>query len=142
MKADFTAKASIEIGASAAKVWDALTNPALIKQYLFGTDAVSDWKVGSPITYKGVWGGKPYEDKGRIVETVPHKLLKTTYWSSFSSRPDLPENYSNVTYTLSGKNGRTLLEVEQDNNPTKESAEHSRNNWKTVLQTMKTVLEK
>ncbi len=142
MKATFTATASVEIKASAAKVWDALTDPALIKQYLFGTEAVSDWKVGSTITYKGIWEGKPYEDKGRIVEMVPRKLLKTTYWSSFSSRPDLPENYSNVTYGLSGKNGRTLLKVEQDNNPTKESAEHSESNWKGVLQTLKILLEK
>ncbi len=142
MKATFTATASVEIKAPVEKVWDALINPALIKQYLFGTEAISDWKIGSPITYRGIWEGKPYEDKGRIVEVVPRKLLKTTYWSSFSSRPDLPENYSNVAYSLSEKNGRTLLRVDQDNNPTKESAEHSEKNWKTVLHTMKTILER
>ena len=58
----FAAAASVTIAATAERVWDALTNPSLIKQYLFGTDAISDWKPGSPITYRGVWEGKPYED--------------------------------------------------------------------------------
>jgi uncharacterized protein YndB with AHSA1/START domain len=49
----FVAKSNITIKADAARVWDALTNPELIKQYLFGTEAISDWKEGSSITYKG-----------------------------------------------------------------------------------------
>ncbi len=52
------AKASISINASIAKVWDALTNPEVIKQYMFGTEIISDWKEGSPIIWKGEWQGK------------------------------------------------------------------------------------
>jgi uncharacterized protein YndB with AHSA1/START domain len=37
MKGTFTATASIHIKAETEKVWDALTNPKLIKLYLFGT---------------------------------------------------------------------------------------------------------
>jgi uncharacterized protein YndB with AHSA1/START domain len=37
MNNPFTAKAAITINAPASKVWDALTMPHLIKQYLFGT---------------------------------------------------------------------------------------------------------
>ena len=54
MKQPFSAKSSVTIHADAAKVWDALTNPVLIKQYLFGTDAISDWKEGSSVTYRGL----------------------------------------------------------------------------------------
>jgi len=46
-KKGFAARKSITINAPAAKVWDALINPELIKQYLFGTEAISDWEVGS-----------------------------------------------------------------------------------------------
>ncbi len=57
------------INASSSRVWEALTDPKLIKQYLFGTEVSTDWKVGSPITYRGVWNGREYEDKGRIIKT-------------------------------------------------------------------------
>ncbi len=142
MKDTFTATAGITIRASAAAVWDALTNPKLIKQYLFGTDCRSDWKVGSAITYAGTWEGKPYQDKGVILELVPNKLLKSTYWSSFSGKPDVPESYNTVTYEISQKGGETTLTVTQDNNGSKESADHSAENWRKVLATIKDLLEK
>ncbi len=61
------AKASILINAPVLKVWDALTQPDLIKQYLFGTEVTTDWKIGSPITYRGIWQSKPYEDKDKVL---------------------------------------------------------------------------
>jgi len=141
MKGSFVAKSSITIHADAGKVWDALTNPLLIKQYLFGTDAISDWKEGSSITYKGVWQGKAYEDRGVIKKIQPMKLLVSTYWSAFSGLPDSPENYHTVTYTLDERDGETMLTVTQDNITTGESADHSESNWKSVLETLKQLLE-
>ena len=58
MNETFIAKTSITINAPKSKVWDALTKPELIKQYLFGTEVTTDWQVGSPIIYKGIWEGK------------------------------------------------------------------------------------
>jgi uncharacterized protein YndB with AHSA1/START domain len=138
----YTGKASITFEAKASKVWEWLTKPELIKQYLYGTDTISEWKIGSPITYRGEWEGKPYEDKGRIIELVPNKLLRTTYWSSFSGLADVPDNYNMVTYDLLESEGRTTLSISVDNNPTQESADHSASNWASVLKTMKTLLEK
>jgi uncharacterized protein YndB with AHSA1/START domain len=142
MESDLIAKSQITINAKASRVWEALTKPELIKQYLFGTEATSDWKVGSPVTYKGVWEGKAYEDKGVILEFVPEKKLVSTYWSGFSGKPDVPENYQKVSYELMEKDGQTTLSIMQDNNPSPESAEHSANNWKMVLGKMKELLEK
>jgi len=65
------ANASIFISATAAKVWNALTNPELIRQYMFGTNVVSDWREGSPIVWKGEWQGTTYEDKGVILKLKP-----------------------------------------------------------------------
>ena len=73
------AKVTTTINAPPSKVWDALTKPALIKRYLFGTEVTTDWKVGSPITYRGEWQGKTYEDKGKILEIEPGKRLASTF---------------------------------------------------------------
>jgi uncharacterized protein YndB with AHSA1/START domain len=136
------AKASIEIDAPASEIWKALTDPAMIKEYLFGTEAVSDWKVGSPIVYRGVWEGKAYEDKGKILKMVPGKLLETSYWSGMAGKPDLPENYKRVTYELRPEGAKTLLTVTQDNNATADEKSHSEGNWAVVLGGLKKLLEK
>ena len=135
------AKATITINAPASKVWEALTTPELMKQYFFGVDAVTDWNVGSPIIYKGVWEGKPFEDKGKILKFEPEKLLVSTHWSPLSGVPDSPENHHAVTYELSERDGRTQLTLTQDNNATEEEKAHSEQNWKMVLDSLKKLLE-
>ncbi len=134
-------KMSISISAPKSKVWDALTNPVQIKKYLFGTDTVSEWKAGRPIAFRGTWEGKPYEDKGTILEIEKEKILKYNYWSNFSGEKDEPANYSNIAFALSEAKGRTLLSLTQDNFKTKEAQLHSENNWGLVMNKMKALLE-
>jgi uncharacterized protein YndB with AHSA1/START domain len=141
MKEDYLAKVTISIDAPRSKVWEALTEPDLIKQYLFGTEVTTDWQVGSLITYKGTWEGKPYEDKGVVLENEPGKLLVSTFWSSLSGVPDLPENYQTVRYELSAENGGTKLSLTQDNNATQKDAEHAEQNWNMVLEGLKKLVE-
>ena len=141
MKNTFTARAATTINAPASDVWAALTKPELIKQYLFNTEVISDWKVGSPITYKGEWEGKAFEDKGKILQIEPEKLLMSTHWSPLSGVPESRENYHTVTYTLSRKGDGTEVTITQDNNATEEEKVHSEANWKTVLDGMKKMLE-
>jgi uncharacterized protein YndB with AHSA1/START domain len=121
----FISKTSTSINAPVSKVWDALTKPDLIKQYLFGTEVIIDWQVGSPITYKGVWQGKSYEDKGKVLEIEPRKILVSTFWSSLSGLPDIPENYKTVRYELSATGDITSLTITQDNNASQDEADHS-----------------
>ena len=42
---------SIDINATPAKVWEVLTNPKLIAEYLYGTETVTNWKVGRAIIF-------------------------------------------------------------------------------------------
>lgn len=135
------AKASMLINAPVTKVWDAITKPELIKQYLFNTDVISDWKVGSPIVYRGEWEGKPFEDKGKIVKFEPEKQLVSTHWSPLSGVPDTPENYHTVTYDLVPREDKTELTITQDNNANEQERVHSEENWKTVLVGLKNLLE-
>jgi uncharacterized protein YndB with AHSA1/START domain len=141
MNKGYVAKASTTINAPASKVWEAITKPELIKKYLFDTDVISDWKVGSPIVYRGEWQGKPFEDKGKILEIEREKRLVSTHWSPLSGVADIPENYHTVTYELSPMAGKTEVTILQDNNASEEEKTHSESNWKTVLEGMKKLLE-
>lgn len=142
MSANLIAKASTTISATAPEVWDALTNPKMIKQYFFGTDAVSDWKEGSTLEFKGSWEGKGYVDKGVILRSDPPKLFQYTYFSSMSNLPDAPENYMNISYELQEDNGETMLTVKQENVANEDARKHSEENWTNVLKDLKALLEK
>jgi uncharacterized protein YndB with AHSA1/START domain len=142
MKTNITARSSIAIDTYPLKIWEALTTPRTIKKYFFGTDVISDWKVGRPIIFEGEWQGKKYEDKGTIINIVPNKLLKYNYWSSMSGIEDKPENYVLITYELhANSSNETTLTITQENVPDEKMREHSEQNWMKVLTDLKALLE-
>lgn len=136
-----TLNTSISINAPKSKVWMALIDPEQVKKYFFGTILKSNWKVGSAITFSGEWEGKPYMDKGTILEIEMEKILKYNYWSSFSGTEDKPENYATIVYSLEEKNGETVVSILQDGIKTKEARDHSEENWKIVMNNLKELLE-
>ncbi len=140
-KNNLVAKSSITVQATPEQVWEALTNPVMVKQYLFGTDMETDWKEGSPITYSGVWEGKPYQDKGTVLKVVPNKLIETSYWSA-AFGPDTPENRKKVSYEITPEGEQTKLTIRQDNNSDEKSKEASEGNWSMVLDSLKKLVEK
>lgn len=142
MKENLTGKSTVIINASTSKVWEALTQPELIKKYFFGTDTHTDWKVGSPIRFTGEWEGKTYEDKGTVLANEPNKLIKYKYWSSMSGKEDKPENYQTISYSLSDSGNSTTVTITQEGIGSKEEKEHSEKNWKGVLDGLKKMLEK
>jgi uncharacterized protein YndB with AHSA1/START domain len=139
--ANLIARSSITIEALPAKVWQALVTPAAIKQYMFGTNVTSDWKEGSPITWKGEWQGKAYEDKGVIRQFKPNQALQYTHFSPLAGLPDKPENYHTVSIQLSPDGNGTRVSLTQDNNPTEEARSHSEKNWKMMLDGLKKFVE-
>ncbi len=141
MSRGFVVDVKVRVEAPAARVWRALTEPDLIRRYLFGTEVTCDWRPGSPVTYRGVWKGKAYEDKGRILQAEEGRRLVSTFWSSLEGRPDLPENYKTVSWELTPEGAGTLLHLTQDNAATPQEAEHSRGNWEMVMGKMKEIVE-
>jgi len=139
---DRIARASLTVDAPRAKVWDALVNPKAIKRYMFGAAVVSDWREGSPIVWKGEWQGKPYEDKGTLLEVEPGRTLRYSHFSPLSGLPDEPGNYHTVTIELSGEGNQTRVALTQDNNPTDEARVHSEKNWGMMLAALKKFLER
>ena len=141
MKNDLIAKASIDINAPAEKVWQALVNPKAIKEYMFGTDAISNWHEGSPIVWQGEWKGKAYEDKGVILQFKPEQTLQYSHFSPLAGLPDKPENYHTVTIKLSNHESQTQVSLTQDNNESEEARAESEKNWGMMLEGLKKFLE-
>jgi uncharacterized protein YndB with AHSA1/START domain len=141
MAEKLVATQSIRINAPLAEVWKALTDPEMIKKYFFGTETITDWKVGSPIFYRGEWEGKMYEDKGTVLAFEKEKLIKYNYWSSMSGIPDIPENYNDITYTVRKEGGAVVLDVKQEGLRDEATRVHSEENWALVMGGMKKLLE-
>ncbi|MBS1903563.1 MAG: SRPBCC domain-containing protein [Bacteroidetes bacterium] len=132
---------SIVINAPSSTVWHALTDPAIVKQYMFGTDMTAEWRVGGRITYRGEWQGQSYEDGGTILALEPGRYLKATYWSSMSGTENTPENQLIIINELADEAGGTRLTITQENNKTTETAEHSGSNWQMILEAIKKICE-
>jgi uncharacterized protein YndB with AHSA1/START domain len=135
------ATAQCEIDAQPEDVWDALTNPARIREYMFGSEVSTDWKPGSPITWKGEFEGKAFEDKGEIISFEPGRRLEVTHFSPLTGQDDRPENYHRVRYELQPANGGTVVRLTQDNSSSAEEAEHSGATWQMMLDSLKKVVE-
>jgi len=138
---EFKIEIQIEINAATEKIWDALTNPEIIKQYLFGTEVISDWTVGAEIVFQGEYEDSQYKDKGTIKVFDVEKRFQYTYLSSFSGLEDIPENYHLITYDLDDKNGITMLTIVQENIQSQEARDHSEKNWEMVLNKIKEIVE-
>src|SRR5688572_13170513 len=111
MKKTFTARATVIIDAPSERVWDALTKPEIIKKYFFGTDTVTNWKIGGPIQFSGEFNGKSYQDRGTVMAFEPFSLIQFKYWSSLSGVPDIPENYLTISYFLTEAESKTRLDI-------------------------------
>lgn len=128
------------IKAPVGKVWDALTKSEIVKQYFFGSDQETDWKVGGPIRWTGEYEGQSYLDKGIVREYVPNQKLSYDYLSSWSGLEDKPENYLLVTYEVKPVEGGTELTITQTNYD-EEKAKHSADNWASVIDGLKQIVE-
>lgn len=139
--AGIVATAETDIAASPARVWSALTDPAQIKRYMFGSDVETDWEPGSTIVWKGEYQGKSYQDNGHVIDVKPERRLVVTHFSPLSGQDDVPENYHTLTYVLEPHGEGTHVSLSQDNNASQEEMAHSRDNWAAMLSGLKQVIE-
>src|ERR1700761_5785862 len=131
----------IALNAEPATVWDALTNPEKTKEYFFNCRVFSDWKAGSPITFKGwMFWIFPIEMKGKILKADPGKLLK------YSLRNG-KDGYSTSTVTdqLIYADGKTVLSITDDvgkGDGAEKRYHRSVKGWQKILKGLKEFLEK
>lgn len=138
---EYIARTSILIEASREKIWNALTDPEIVKKYFYGTNLITDWKIGSSMIFRGEWQGKTYEDKGNIIEFIPNQKLVYNYWSSMSGLPDKPELYQVLTYELLDDPNGVKVSITQENLDSEKRMHHAEESWKPVLEGLKKLVE-
>jgi uncharacterized protein YndB with AHSA1/START domain len=149
MSQPLVVKNTITIHAPASKVWDALVNPEQTKKYMFGCEALSDWKPGSPLIWKGNFNGvEMVAVKGNVVSIEPGKSLVYTVIDPNNPKiPDLPENYLTISCRLTEQNGQTTLEASQgDYSTVADGANRYKDTvdgggWDPILTQIKTLCE-
>ena len=109
-----TTDSVVKIVAPASKVWQALTVPELVKQWQYGSDLLTTWKVGTPIIFRNEWNGQRFEQKGNVIEFLPESRLKYSLFFPRPDLPDIPENYFFMTYELTESEEVTSLLVRQE----------------------------
>jgi uncharacterized protein YndB with AHSA1/START domain len=103
----------IDVDATVETLWKVLTDNEFIPQYMFGCLAETDWKIGSPLLWKGKADGNLYV-KGRIVSFEPSHRLVYTVIDPNSGLADVPSNYLTMTCELKSRGThRSILEITQ-----------------------------
>ena len=136
------ARAQTEVAADRQRVWEALTDPDQVAQYMMGSRVETDWQVGSPITWSGEMDGKPYQDKGEVLRADPGWLLEVTHYSPLMGQEDRPENYHTVRYELAQSDSGTVVTLTQDGCTDEEQAEQFSQSWQGMLDGMKELVER
>jgi putative Holliday junction resolvase len=132
---------SVTLAAPPDRVWRAITDPAQIRDWFFGVDTIADWKVGGRLVHRGQMNGEAYEDKGEILALDPGRSFTHSHWSPLSGRPDEPENYERVTYTLRPAGGDTELTISEENLPGPRAKATSEKAWAGALAALKKLVE-
>ena len=137
-----TSESSVNIRAPKAKVWRALTDPGLVKQWQYGSDLRTTWEVGTPIVFRNEWNGQVFEQKGTVLEFIPTSRVK---YSLFFARPDLPDAQENcffMIYDLTESGGVTsVLFRQEDPRPSPPDAAPDGGDGPDVLSSLKELVE-
>jgi uncharacterized protein YndB with AHSA1/START domain len=140
--AGLVAEAEVLVDAPPLDVWRALVSREALKVFMFGSDVVSDWQVGAPISWEGVWQGRRYRDRGEVLDATPGERLVYSHFSPLAGKPDLPENYHTVSIHLAEESGATLVRLSQDGNADEDARRHSEENWGLMLAGLKEYVER
>ena len=108
---------SVTIHAPTARVWAALTEPALMQRWMAETEIeiLTNWQVGSPILIRGVLHKVKFENRGQVLHFEPEQVLQYTHLSSLSHLPDQLENHAIFEFRLTSLTDQTNLSLTVSN---------------------------
>jgi len=139
------ANKTIEIDAPTSKVWDALTNPELMKKWMADTETeiniATDWTVGNPMIISGKLHRIKFKNIGTVLQFEREKILTYSHLSSLSRLPDEPKSYSVMEFRLVPVENRTNLELTLSNFPTESILKHLVFYWNVTLELLKKMIE-
>jgi len=123
------------IRTTAAKLWEALTEPDFIQQYFFGRRNTSTWKVGDAIESRSPEG--ELEWQGKILKCVPEKEVVFTF-DHLSDEPP-----STVTFRIEAlEDGMQQLTVIHEDFPMVSAIrDRVSNGWPGIVRGIKELLE-
>jgi uncharacterized protein YndB with AHSA1/START domain len=121
------------------KLWAALTDPELMKQYWFGMHQKTEWKAGSP--WQLVFPDGRIADAGEVVEIDPLKRLVIKWRNEF--KPELTaEGYSLCTMEIAQAGDVMKLSITHTiDAPGTKFIEAVSGGWPKVLASLKSLLE-
>lgn len=136
---------TIIINASRSAVWEALTTPELMEQWMgepeMMVEVETDWTVGGPILTRG-FHYRRFENKGTVLRFEPTEALRYSHLSSASRLPDRPESYSVFEFRLEPAGDGTSLTVLVTGFPTESIFKHLDFYWRGTLGVLKQFVEK
>ncbi|MEP7158511.1 MAG: SRPBCC domain-containing protein [Chloroflexota bacterium] len=127
---------NVEITARAHKVWQAITDPVLTRQYYYGTDMLSDWKAGSRWTSESD-GAVMLE--GEILEIDPPRRLVQTF-HVVHEEPAQSDPPSKVTWELTPITDGTRLGVFHEDQG-QATLDYTEGGWEHILDGLKALVE-
>lgn len=132
------------IAAPATRVWAALTEPGLMKQWMAETEMeiITDWVVGHPFIIRGPWYKTYFENRGTVLHYDAEQALSYSHLSSLSRLPDAPENYTVLLFTLQETEGQTKVDLELSNFPTDAIYHHFAFYWTVALDLLRKFVER
>lgn len=142
-----TIELEIDINATPEQIWDALTNPDKIEEYMFGARCESDWKPGSKADFTVLKDDNAVKVvKGEVIRSQPKQLLEHTILPVSKDIDDTLENYIVVIYEIHEQDGSNRLSITQKGFKYVENGMQryidSQKGWKVALPILKEVAEK
>ena len=121
------------------KLWNALTDPATMREYWFGMYGESDFKAGSP------WRLLSSEGRalgaGQVLEAEPPQRL-ALHWRSEYNEDHKAEGISTCIFTLEPANGAVKLTVDHSIGVGQSKMIHGvSEGWPPILSNLKSLLE-
>jgi uncharacterized protein YndB with AHSA1/START domain len=128
------------INSTPEKVWSALTDPEMTKQYWVRRRNDSDWKPGSTWQHRDYDNPNLVDIVGKVVESVPSKRLVITW--AFPEDATNESKHSRVTFQVEPFLGTVKLTVtHEDLEPDSRMLQGITQGWPGVLSSLKTLLE-
>ncbi len=138
-----TFQKSVLISASPSTVWQALTTPSLMQQWMSESpiEINTTWQVGSPFSIKGPWYKTELENYGSVLQFEPEQVLSYSHLSSLSRLPLTGENSCVFTFKLIPQGEQTLLHFTASNFATEAIYKHIAFYWNVVLELLRKFIE-